>query len=105
MSHGHEPAEAKRLSQDVRPSGAPVWRQVRAMWMARGIYLKISQNEQARWVLLATGNAPLIEDDPRDAVWGTVPTCSRGRPVPTFLQFQDLFLKAAVAATVNDRFQ
>ena len=71
MSHGHEPAEAKRLSQDVKPSGAPVWRQVRAMWMARGIYLKISQNEQARWVLLATGNAPLIEDDPRDAVWGT----------------------------------
>ena len=46
------------------------WRKVRVACVVRGNFLKLSQNEQIRPVLLPTGSLPLIDDAPNHPVWG-----------------------------------
>ncbi len=47
------------------------WESVKETIMYDALYAKFSQNEDAKKVLLSTGDATIIENAPHDFVWGT----------------------------------
>jgi ribA/ribD-fused uncharacterized protein len=78
----HSPGKAKRLGDSrAEPHKQSLFRKghaLRADWdsikvdvMRRAVYAKFSQNPGLKQALLATGNAELIEDSPRDMFWGS----------------------------------
>jgi ribA/ribD-fused uncharacterized protein len=46
------------------------WNDVRIDVMRRCLYAKFTQNETLRDILLATGDAMIVENSPRDSFWG-----------------------------------
>jgi N-glycosidase YbiA len=80
------PGHAKRLSAapDARGKAGkqswfrangkeprPDWNEVKLDIMRRADWAKFSQNPDLAALLLATGDAELVEDSPSDAFWGT----------------------------------
>lgn len=64
------PAEMKALGRMVKPFDNDEWKKHRYACVLRGTFLKFSQCEEARAVLLATGERLIAEASPRDRIWG-----------------------------------
>ncbi|NOW44169.1 hypothetical protein FHW96_000296 [Novosphingobium sp. SG751A] len=65
-----DPAAQKRLGQQVRGFDQDLWDQWKINIVYRGNLAKFSQNEGAKRQLRTTGNALLVEANPRDWIWG-----------------------------------
>lgn len=61
MRAGFAPAKIKQFGRMVQPFLPWAWERVRVRHVARGNYLKFSQSEQLKKVLLSTGEAQLAE--------------------------------------------
>lgn len=64
------PDEAKRLGRRVRGFDQAAWAAARFDIVVAGNVAKFGQNPALREVLLATGDAVLVEAAPRDRIWG-----------------------------------
>lgn len=68
---GLNPSEAKKLGRRVKLR--PDWEQVKDSIMEKVVFAKFSQNEDLKQLLLATGDAELIEGNTwGDMYWGQV---------------------------------
>ncbi|KAK0205005.1 hypothetical protein DFS33DRAFT_1324655 [Desarmillaria ectypa] len=67
-------SEARRFQPEVRPD----WKAVNINKMEVALYLKFTQHSDLKREILATGDAELVEDSPKDAFWG-VGLDGRGR--------------------------
>lgn len=65
-----DPGEQKRLGQQVAGFDQAVWDHWKVDIVHRGSMAKFGQNDGARRQLLATGDAMLVEANPRDWIWG-----------------------------------
>jgi len=66
FKYGRNPGYASKLRKD--------WDTYRLTAMKTAIYAKFTQHEELCKLLLDTGDAPLVEDSPKDAFWGVGPT-------------------------------
>jgi len=68
MDWRDRPGEAKRMGRRVwlRPD----WEEVKDAVMLCGVLEKFETHEEARRILLSTGDQELIEDSPFDSYWG-----------------------------------
>jgi ribA/ribD-fused uncharacterized protein len=64
------PAEAARLGRSREHPLRPDWEQVKEEVMYRAVLAKFSQHADLRAVLLATGDAVLVEHTENDSYWG-----------------------------------
>lgn len=64
------PADAKALGRSVRNYDDGVWASRRFEAVIAGNLAKFSQHAELKAVLLATGDAVIVEAAPRDCVWG-----------------------------------
>ena len=64
------PGEAKALGRKVRGFDQGVWDEKCDGVVEEGNWLKFSQNESLRDVLLGTGDRELVETSPNDRLWG-----------------------------------
>lgn len=64
------PAEQKRLGQQVEGFDQAAWDRWKIDIVHRGNLAKFGQNDGARRQLLATGDSMLVEANPRDWIWG-----------------------------------
>jgi ribA/ribD-fused uncharacterized protein len=60
----------KNLGRSVKPFKDEVWDPVKLGIVERGNYLKFSQNEEYKQVLLETGDRLLVEAAANDKIWG-----------------------------------
>ncbi|KAG7451394.1 DUF1768-domain-containing protein [Guyanagaster necrorhizus] len=67
-------SEARRFQPEVRTD----WKAVNISKMEVALYLKFTQHNDLKREILATGDAELVEDSPKDAFWG-VGLDGRGR--------------------------
>ncbi|KAK0236142.1 hypothetical protein EDD85DRAFT_631094 [Armillaria nabsnona] len=67
-------SEARRFQPEVRAD----WKAVNISKMEVALYLKFTQHGDLKREILATGDAELVEDSPKDAFWG-VGLDGRGR--------------------------
>jgi ribA/ribD-fused uncharacterized protein len=65
-----DPVQQKRLGQSVSPFASETWDARKVDIVLRGNLAKFEQNDGARRQLLATGEAMLVEANPRDWIWG-----------------------------------
>ena len=66
----HTPAECKALGRQVSPYDNAVWERERYGVAVDMLRLKFGQIEKLREVLLATGDAELVEAAANDRIWG-----------------------------------
>ena len=64
------PREAARLGRDRRQPLRPDWEQVKDDVMRRAVRRKFEEHADIRAVLLATGDAVIVENAPSDYYWG-----------------------------------
>lgn len=64
------PAEAKSLGRKVQNFDQRVWDNNCDRVVEQGQYLKFSQNDGLKEVLLGTGEREIVETSPNDRVWG-----------------------------------
>lgn len=64
------PAAAKALGRQVRGFTDEAWTAHRSAFVVAGNVAKFDQNPDLARVLLATGDAVLVEAAPRDRIWG-----------------------------------
>ncbi|KAF8420668.1 hypothetical protein EV426DRAFT_566313 [Tirmania nivea] len=64
------PQEQKALGQRVPNFDEDIWNSHRLVIVKWGNYLKFSQNEKLKALLLGTGERELVEASPRDRIWG-----------------------------------
>ena len=64
------PRDAARLGRERKRPLRADWEEVKDDVMRRAVLAKFSQHEDARAVLLGTGDAPIIENAPSDYYWG-----------------------------------
>ncbi len=65
-----DPGLAKGLGRKVRGFEGPVWNATRLEIVVAGNVAKFGQNPACKRVLMATGDAVLVEAAPRDRIWG-----------------------------------
>ncbi|MFC4637704.1 NADAR family protein [Deinococcus hohokamensis] len=65
-----DPGECKKLGRRVRTYDDAIWAVVREAVAYDACFHKFAQNPRLRDVLLATGDALLVEASPSDAIWG-----------------------------------
>lgn len=64
------PSECKRLGRSVKPWDQEKWDAHKYDIVLEGTRLKMKHSEEARRVLLETGNKHLAEASPTDRIWG-----------------------------------
>ena len=64
------PMEAARMGRSRARAMRPDWEAVKVDVMREAVCAKFSQHPDLRRILLATGEATLVEHTPRDAFWG-----------------------------------
>ncbi|THY36033.1 DUF1768-domain-containing protein [Aureobasidium pullulans] len=64
------PKAQKALGREIKGFTDDVWNPARLGVVKRSSYLKFSQNEKLKKVLLETGNRYLVEASPKDRIWG-----------------------------------
>jgi ribA/ribD-fused uncharacterized protein len=64
------PMDAKNIGGDRSRPLRPDWEQVKDDVMRRAVLAKFEQNADIRKILLATGDARLVEDATNDYYWG-----------------------------------
>ena len=65
-----DPRAVKELGRQVKGYDDKAWECVRLGFMTYVNYLKYSQNEEFKKLLLSTGNKILVEASPYDKIWG-----------------------------------
>jgi ribA/ribD-fused uncharacterized protein len=65
-----DPAACKRLGRRVRGFDDASWARARFDLVVAGNLAKFGQSDQLRAILLATGDAILVEASPTDRIWG-----------------------------------
>ena len=70
LACGYDPKGIKDLGRQVTPFDEATWARVRQNVVAHGSFLKFSQNEPLRHILLGTNKLTLVEAAPNDAIWG-----------------------------------
>jgi hypothetical protein len=65
-----DPAACKRLGRGVRGFDDAAWARARFDLVVAGNLAKFGQSDHFRAILLATGDAILVEASPRDRIWG-----------------------------------
>jgi len=74
--------DQKALGRSVKPFSDAVWDPVKFGIVERGNYLKFSQNDKFKKVLLDTGDKLLVEASKNDSVWGIGFTATTAKTVP-----------------------
>lgn len=64
------PREAKALGRKVKNFDQKLWERECMDIVTRGNYLRFSQNERLKLILLGTGDKKLVEASPNDRIWG-----------------------------------
>jgi len=64
------PAEAKALGRRVRSFDQELLERHCDAIVERGNFLKLSQDERLKEILLGTGNREIVETSPNDTFWG-----------------------------------
>lgn len=64
------PAKAKKLGREVKGFQQEIWDQHCDRVVEEGNFLKFSQDEKLKGVLVGTGSRALVETSPNDRVWG-----------------------------------
>jgi ribA/ribD-fused uncharacterized protein len=64
------PKLCKQYGRRVENFNNDVWLENCERIVTNGCYLKFSQNEELKQLLLSTGNKMLVEDSPYDKIWG-----------------------------------
>ncbi len=64
------PGEAKSLGREVRDFDQAVWESECDGVVEEGSYLKFSQDERLKEILLGTGEKRIVETSPNDRFWG-----------------------------------
>lgn len=65
-----DPAKQQKLGRQVKDYRQAVWNQNRVGIVWYGNYLKFTQHQDLREMLIATGNKILVEASPYDKIWG-----------------------------------
>lgn len=66
----HSPMDAANLGRDRRQKLRVDWESVKVDVMRKAVHAKFSQHAELITLLLATGNAKLVEHTTNDAYWG-----------------------------------
>jgi ribA/ribD-fused uncharacterized protein len=77
-----KPSAQKTLGGTVRGFNGAVWDSVRLGIVEQGNYLKFSQNEDLKRVLLETGDRLLVEAAKSDRIWGIGYTAGVAKTTP-----------------------
>jgi ribA/ribD-fused uncharacterized protein len=64
------PAKAKELGRGIKGYDEKLWECVRLGFMTYCCYMKYSQNDELKAILLGTGDRVLVEASPYDKTWG-----------------------------------
>ena len=64
------PGDALRFARNTRDVWRTDWFEVNIRIMEAGLYLKFTQHDVLKALLLSTGTRKLVEDSPRDDFWG-----------------------------------
>ena len=70
IQSAHSPVKAAQMGRQRSRPLREDWERVKDDVMRRAVFAKFSQHEEARAVLLGTGDAEIIENAPRDYYWG-----------------------------------
>ena len=70
LSYGTDLVKHRRLGREVRNFDLEVWKKNADRVVEDANYLKFSQNEDLKEVLLGTGDKVLVEASPDDKIWG-----------------------------------
>jgi ribA/ribD-fused uncharacterized protein len=73
IRRARSPAKAKGMGRTRRHRLRRDWEQVKDAVMSAAVRAKFTQHADVRAVLLATGEAVLVEDSPTDDYWGCGP--------------------------------
>jgi ribA/ribD-fused uncharacterized protein len=94
-----DPAACKRLGRGVRGFDHDVWASARFDLVVAGNLAKFGQSDHLGAILLATGDAILVEASPTDRIWGIGLSASDPRAAdPATWRGQNLLGFALVAA-------
>lgn len=64
------PRELRNLGRKIPNFSEEIWQENRFTIVVEGSYLKFSQNEELKRMLLETGDRELVEASPLDRIWG-----------------------------------
>ncbi|AYV87032.1 MAG: NADAR family protein [Sylvanvirus sp.] len=64
------PSKIKAYGRQVKGFDEKIWKEFRFQIMVKGCYLKFSQNETLKEILLYTQDLELVEASPTDRIWG-----------------------------------
>jgi ribA/ribD-fused uncharacterized protein len=70
VMNSDDPAVQKRAGRLIENFDQTVWDQNKVELMQLAVYLKFSQNEDLKKILLDTGDKILVEASPYDKIWG-----------------------------------
>lgn len=65
-----KPSNIKKYGRQVKNFDSKVWDRVKFDIVVKGNYLKFSQNDKLRDILISTGDSILVEASPTDKIWG-----------------------------------
>ena len=65
-----DPKHIKKLGRQVKNFDEDIWNEHKTKIMYDGLFLKFTQNEQLKKVLLNTGTKKIYEASPYDKIWG-----------------------------------
>lgn len=88
------PRTHKKLGRQIKDFSDAVWDTVKFGIVERGNYLKFSQNEKFKKVLLETGDRLLVEASAQDKIWGIGYTAAGAKKVSREKWGQNLLGKA-----------
>jgi ribA/ribD-fused uncharacterized protein len=64
------PREQKAIGRAIKGYSDEIWGPIRYATVVQGNYLKFTQNEDLKALILSTGNKHIVEASPYDKVWG-----------------------------------
>lgn len=64
------PRDLRSLGRKIPDFVEEIWQEHRFAIVVEGNYLKFTQNEDLKQLLLSTGERELVEASPRDRIWG-----------------------------------
>jgi len=64
------PSKHQQLGRQVKDFDKDEWSLVARRIVYNGNYAKFTQNEHFKYLILSTGDATLVETNPRDSIWG-----------------------------------
>lgn len=98
-----DPRLQKALGRTVQDFDEDAWKTMRSTIVEKANVEKFKQNDEARAILLDTGNRLLVEASPRDKIWGIGLGADRAEKKPRHLWGLNLLGKALIIARAKLR--